>query len=122
MRSYIRESSEPDSPHSSPVPSERATTISAFGALKFLRDLIDSLRLLGLSPGEIIELIRMAQALFADFSVDRLLAFLERLLAVAQPVQTQVDAHGYCYTSEAANAKLFALEQLRTAVGDLLLL
>jgi len=61
--------------------------------LRLIKGLIDFLRSLGLDKGELLAIVKDAIGLFTDFSIDKLLAFIERLLgAIGQPGTSAVGA------------------------------
>lgn len=58
---------------------------AAFPRLQIFRDLLAALRRLDLDVGEILALVRQATALFANFTPEGLLAFIESILAAVEP-------------------------------------
>ena len=52
--------------------------------LKLLRQMIEAIRSLGLDRGELLSLIKEAIALFSDFSVEKMLAFIEHVLSAIE--------------------------------------
>ena len=58
----------------------------AFGErLALIRKLLEWLRSLDLDRGELMELVRQAIALFSDFSIEKLLTFIDAVLGAASP-------------------------------------